>query len=135
MTALVCFVEGDLENVDGFSVADAFELAVELGGGIIGVAIFFFVVGFGLALFEGVVKVGLGEGLERDESETEDRCGGVETSVVRIGGLFSAVLEPLEEKYRSEEREKGEKERDEEQVEVHGHPFVLRLCRHGSARQ
>ena len=57
---LVWFSEGDFEGVDGLAVADAFELAVELGGGIVGVAVVFFVGGFGLALFDGVVKVGLG---------------------------------------------------------------------------
>jgi hypothetical protein len=34
-------------------------LAVELGCGIVGIAVFFFVVGFGLALLYGVVEVGL----------------------------------------------------------------------------
>lgn len=61
---LTAFTKGDFEGVYGFSVADAFELAVELGGGIVWVAVFFLIIGFGLALFEGVVEVGLGEGLE-----------------------------------------------------------------------
>jgi hypothetical protein len=108
-------------------------LAVELGCGVVRVAIFFFVVGFGLALFDGVMKVGLGEGLERDEGEAEGGCGGIEAAVIRIGGLFSAVLEALEEKYRSEEREKGEKERDKEQIEVQwASPLWLAVARGGS---
>ena len=49
------FTKGDFKGVYGFSVSDAFELAVELGGGVVRVAVFFFVGGFGLALFEGVV--------------------------------------------------------------------------------
>jgi hypothetical protein len=122
--SLVWFVEGDLEGIDGFSVADAFELAVELGCGVVRVAIFFFVVGFGLALFDGVVKVRLGEGLERDEGEAEGGRGGMEAAVIRIGGFFSAVLEALEKKYDGEEGEKGEEGPEKEQVEVHGRPFV-----------
>jgi len=58
------FADGDFEGVYGLAVADAFELAVELGERVVGIAILFFVSGFGLALFEGVVEVGLGEGLE-----------------------------------------------------------------------
>jgi hypothetical protein len=53
--ALVSFAEGDFEGVYGFSVADAFELAIELSGWVVRVAVFFFVGGFGLALLEGVV--------------------------------------------------------------------------------
>jgi hypothetical protein len=57
-------VERHLEGADIFSVANAFELAVELGCWIVGVAIFFSVFVFGLALFEGVVEIRLGESLE-----------------------------------------------------------------------
>jgi hypothetical protein len=46
------------------AISDAFELAIELGEGVVGVAAFFFVGGFGLALFQRVMEVGLGEGLE-----------------------------------------------------------------------
>jgi hypothetical protein len=70
--ALVSLAEEDFEGVwcvCALSVADAFELAAELGCGVVGVSVFFFVVGFGLALFDGVVEVGLGEGLEGDEGE------------------------------------------------------------------
>ena len=64
--------EGDFEGVWCFctlSVADAFELAVEPGCGVVGVSVFFFIRGFGLALLDGVVEVGLGQGLEGDEGE------------------------------------------------------------------
>jgi hypothetical protein len=53
-----------LQGVDIFPVSDAFELAVELGGRIVGVAVFFLVFVFGLSLFEGMVEIGLGESLE-----------------------------------------------------------------------
>ena len=61
---LVSFAERDFEGVYVFSVADAFELAIELGGGIVRVAIFVLVFGFGLALLESVVEIGLGERVE-----------------------------------------------------------------------
>src|ERR1700687_1059535 len=119
--ALISFAEGDFEGVYGLAVADAFELAVELGGG---VGVFFFVLGFGLALFDGVVKVGLGEGLERDEGEAEGGGGGREAAVIFIGGFFSAELEAPEEKYGGEEREKGEEGTANDEVDVHGSPLV-----------
>ena len=90
------------------AVADAFELAVELGGRVIRVAVFFFLGGFGLALLEGVVQVGLGDGLEGEQGEGEGRRGGVEAAMVRIDGFFSAVSEALKEENGGEEREKGE---------------------------
>jgi hypothetical protein len=95
-----------------------------LGGGVVGVAVFFFVVGFGLALFCGVVKVGLGEGLEREEGEAEGGCGGIEASVVRIGGFLAAVMEALEEENGGEEQEKGEEGAVDDEIEVHGRPFA-----------
>ena len=95
-----------------------------MGGGVVGIAVFFFFVGFGLALFCGVVEVGLGEGLEGEQGEGEGRGGGVEASVVRISGFFSSVLEALEEKYGGEEREKGEKGAVNDEVDVHGRPFA-----------
>jgi hypothetical protein len=94
-----------------------------LGGGVVGVAVFFFVVGFGLALFGGVVKVGLGEGLEREEDEAEGGRGGVEAPVIFVGGFFSAVLVALEKKYGGEEREKGEEGPVNDEVDVHGRPL------------
>ena len=100
-----------------------FELAVELGEGIVGVAIVFFVVGFGLALFDGVVEIGLGQGLEREEDEAEGGGSGVEAPVVFVDGLFSAVLEALEKKNDGEEREKGEKGLEKEEIEIHSCPF------------
>jgi hypothetical protein len=99
-------------------------LAVELGGGVVGVAVFFFVVGFGLASLYGVVKVGLGEGLEGEEDEAEGGCGGIEASVIRIGGFLSAVLDALEEKYGGEERKKSEKGCADDEVDVHGRPLA-----------
>ena len=104
---LVSFAERDFENVYVFSIADASELAIELGGGIVRVAIFVLVFGFGLALLESVVEIGLGERVERDESEAEGGRGGVKATVVRISGLFSPVSETLEKKYGGEERERG----------------------------
>ena len=53
--------ERDFEGVYILSVADAFELAIELGGGIVGVAIFVLIFGFGLPLLESGVEIGLGE--------------------------------------------------------------------------
>jgi hypothetical protein len=90
-----------------FSVADAFELTVELSGGIVGIARFVFSLGFDLALFEGVVKIGLGEGMEGEKGEAEGRRGRVEASIVRIGSFFSAVLETLEKENGSEDDERG----------------------------
>jgi hypothetical protein len=104
---LVSFAERDFEGVYFFSVADAFELAIKLGGGIDGVAIFVLIFGFGLALLESMVEIGLGERVERDESEAESGCGGIKPAMVRIGGFFSAVPKTLEKKYGGEERERG----------------------------
>jgi hypothetical protein len=84
-------------------VANAFELAVELGGRVVGIAVFFFVVRLGLTLFERVMEVRLGEGLEGEQGEGERGCGRVEASVVRIDGFFSSPSETLEEKYGGEE--------------------------------
>jgi hypothetical protein len=102
--ALAAFAKWDFEGVYGLAVADAFELAVELGGRIVWVAVFFFVGGFGLALFESVVEVWLGDGLEGEQGEGEGGCGGVEALMVFVGGFFSAVLEALEEENGGEER-------------------------------
>jgi hypothetical protein len=54
-----------------------------------------------------VVEIGLGERVERDESEAEGCCGRVKAPVVWIGGFFSAVPDALEKKYGGEERERG----------------------------
>jgi hypothetical protein len=99
-------------------------LAVELGGGVVGIAVFLFVVGFGLALLYGVVEIGLGESMEGEQGEGEGGGGGVEASVVFVGGFLSAVLEALEEENGGEEREKGEKGAVNDEVEVHGRPFA-----------
>ena len=117
------------------AVSYTFELAIEMDGGIVWIAIFVFVGGFGLALFEGVVKVGLGEGLEGEQGKGEGSGGWVEATVVWVGGLFSSPSEALEEKYGGKEREKGEEESVNDQVEVHGRPLVVVDRRRGSARQ
>jgi hypothetical protein len=122
---LVSFADGDFEGVYGLTVADAFELAVELGGGVGGVAVFFFVVGFGLALLYGVVEVGLGQGLEGEEDEAEGGRRGVEAPVIRVGAFLSTVLGPLEEENGGEEREKGEKGAVNDEVDVHGRPLAV----------
>jgi hypothetical protein len=56
-----------LEIVYRLTVADTFELAAKLRGGVVGIAVFVLVFGFGLALFEGVIQIGLGQRLECDE--------------------------------------------------------------------
>src|SRR5260370_42459849 len=91
-SGLVAFAEGDFESVYRLSVANALELVAELGGGVVGIAVFLFVAGFGLALFYVVVEIGLGEGLEGEQGKGEGGGGGVEASVVFVGSLFSAVL-------------------------------------------
>jgi hypothetical protein len=107
------------------SIANAFELAVEPGCGVVGVPVFFFVSGFGLALFDGVVEVGLGHGLEGEEDEAESGGGGVKAAVIRVGGFLSAVLGALKEKYGGEEREKGEKGPVNDEIDVHDVPLRL----------
>ena len=99
-------------------------MAIELGSGVARVAVFVLILGFGLALFEGMVEVGLGDGLEGEQGEGEGGCRRVEASVVRIGGFFSSPSEALEEKYGGKEREKGEEESAHDEVEVHGRPLV-----------
>jgi len=107
LEGLAGFAERDFEDLYLLSIADAFELAIELGGRIVGVAIFVLIFGFGLALLESVVEIGLGEGVQREEREAEGCCGGVKAPVVWISGFFSAVPEALEKKYGGEERERG----------------------------
>jgi hypothetical protein len=130
--------EGDFKGAYPFcvfSVADAFELAAELGGRVVGIAIFVFVGAFGLALLEGVVEVGLGEGLEREQDEAEGGCGGIEAMALLVRITFSTPSEALEEKYGGEEHEKGEKGPADDEVGIHGRPFVAVERRRGSARQ
>lgn len=93
----------DFEYVYVFSITDAFELTVELDGRIVWVALIVVFGRFGLALFEGVVEIGLGDGLEGEQGESEGGCGGVEASVVWIGGFFSSPSEALEKEYGGEE--------------------------------
>jgi hypothetical protein len=112
------------ESVDGLVVADAFELVGQLGAGVVGVAVFFFVIGYGLALLDGVVKVGLGEGLEGDESEAEGGCRGVEAPVVFVSGFLSAKSGSLEEDYDDKECEKGGKSPLKDEIDIHDVPFA-----------
>jgi hypothetical protein len=63
------------------SVADAVELAVELGGGIVWVALVVVFGRFGLTLFEGVDEIGLGDGLETEKRNAERGGGGVKAEV------------------------------------------------------
>jgi hypothetical protein len=105
-----------------------------LGGGVVWVSVFFFVVGYGLALLDGVVEVGLGEGLEGDESEAEGGCRGVEASVVFVGGFLSAKSGSLEENCDDEEREKGRESPLKDEIDVHGVPLRLVDRRRGSAQ-
>jgi len=95
-----------------------------LSGGVVRVAVFLFVGGFGLALLEGVVEIGLGDGLEGEQAEGEGGCGGIEASVVRVGGFFSSPSEALEEKCGGKEQEKGEEGPVNDEVDVHGRPLV-----------
>ena len=123
VSTLVSFAELDSKGVYFFSVADPFELAIELGGRIVGVTIFVLVFGFGLALLQSVVEVGLGERVERDESEAKSGCGGIKPAMVRIGGFFSAVPKTLEKKHGGEESERGQEGPLNDEVEVHGVPW------------
>ena len=79
---LTAFTKGDFEGVYGFSVADAFELAVELGGGIVWVALVVVFGRFGLTLFEDVDQIGLGDGLETEKRNAERGGGGVKAEVL-----------------------------------------------------
>jgi hypothetical protein len=81
---LAAFHKGDFEGVYGFSVADAFELAVELGGGIVWVALIVVFGRFGLTLFEGLDEIGLSDGLETEKRNAE-RGGGGASDVVGKG--------------------------------------------------
>jgi hypothetical protein len=106
------------------AVSDTFELAIEMDGGVVWIAIFVFVGGFGLALFEGVVKVRLGEGLEGEQGKGEGGGGWVEATVVWVSGFFLSPSEALEEKCGGEEQEKGQEGPVNDGVDVHGRPLV-----------
>ena len=70
----------------GFSVAGAFELAVELGGGIVWVALIVVFGRFSLTLFESVDEIGLGDGLETEKRNAERAGGGVKAEVLLRNG-------------------------------------------------
>jgi hypothetical protein len=120
----ISFAKKDFEGVDWLAVSDTFELAIEMDGGIVWIAIFVFVGGFGLALFEGVVKVGLGEGLEGEQGKGEGGGGWVEATVVWVGGLFSSPSEALEEKCGGKEQGKAHEGPVNDDVDVHGRPLM-----------
>ena len=79
---LTAFTKGDFEGVYGFSVGDAFELAFELGGGIVCVALVVVFGRFGLTLFEDVDQIGLGDGLETEKRNAERGGGGLKAEVL-----------------------------------------------------
>ena len=63
----------------GFSVAGAFELAVELGGGIVWVALIVVFGRFSLTLFESVDEIGLGDALVTEKRNAERAGGGAKS--------------------------------------------------------
>jgi hypothetical protein len=110
------------------------KLAGKLGCRVVRVAVFFFVIGYGLALLDGVVKVGLCEGLEGDEGEAKASRGRVEATIVFVRGFLSTKSGSLEEDYDEKEREKGEESPLNNEIEVHGVPLRMMGRRRGSAR-
>jgi hypothetical protein len=95
-----------------------------LGCRVIRVAVFFFVIGYGLALLDGVVEVGLCEGLEGDEGEAKGSCGWVEATIVFVSGFLSTKSGALEEDYDEKEREKGEESPLNDEIEIHDVPLA-----------
>ena len=133
---LAAFTKGDFEGVYGFSVADAFDLAVELGGGIVWVTLVIVFGRFGLTLFESVNEIGLGDGLETEKRNAERGCGGEKAEVLFPATLSVLVAQSLQQEHKSEERKNGEEGTEKEQIEVHGGPFVLAMDRRrGSTRR
>ena len=83
---LAALTKGDFEGVYGFSVAGAFELAVELGGGIVWVALIIVFGRFSLTLFESVDEIGLGDALVTEKRNAERAGGGVKAEVLLRNG-------------------------------------------------
>jgi hypothetical protein len=110
-------------------------LAVELGGGIVWVALVVVFGRFGFALFEGVDEIGLGDGLETEKRSAERGAGGVKAEVLFSATLSVFVARSLQQEHESEEGKNGQESAEKEQVEVHGRPFVVMDRRRGSARQ
>jgi hypothetical protein len=125
----------DFEGTYGFSVADAFELAVELGGEIVLVALVVLFGRFGLTLFESVDEIGLGDGLETEKRNAERGGGGVKAEMLFSATLSVFVVRSLQQEHKSEERKSGQESTEKEQFEVHGRPFVVMNRRRGSARR
>jgi hypothetical protein len=133
---LAAFTKGDFEGVYGFSVADAFDLAVELGGGIVWVTLVIVFGRFGLTLFESVNEIGLGDGLETEKRNAERGGGGVKAEVLFPAMLSVFIAHSLQQEHKSEEGKNGQESTDKEQVEVHWRPFCLVIDRRrGSARR
>jgi len=95
-----------------------------LGCRVVRVSVLFFVIGYGLALLDGVVEVGLCEGLEGDEGEAKGGGGRVEAPVVFVGGSLSTKSGSLEEDYDEKEREKGEESPLKDEIDVHDVPLA-----------
>lgn len=105
-----------------------------MGCRVVRVSVLFFVIGYGLALLDGVVEVGLCEGLEGDEGEAKGSCGWVEATIVFVSGFLSTKSGALEEDYDEKEREKGEESPLNDEIEIHDVPLRLVDRRRGSAR-
>jgi hypothetical protein len=106
---LAAFTKGDFEGVYGFSVAYAFELADELGGGIVLVALVVFFGRFGLTLFENVGEIGLGHDLDTEKRNAQRGSGGVKAEVFSSATLSVFVAHSLQQEHKSEERKTGQK--------------------------
>jgi hypothetical protein len=106
-----------------FSVPDPPELGVELGGGVVGVAVIVVFGGFVQLFQEDVSDVGLSKDLQRLQSVTEHSCGGKETEVALPFGAAAFIACPLDEKHEDEEGRKGREGPEEHEVEVHEDPF------------
>ena len=135
LSLLATFTKGDFEGVYGFSVADAFELAVELAGGIVWVALVVVFDRFGLTLFESVDEIGLGDGLETEKRNAERGGGGVKAEVPFPATFSVFVARSLQQEHKSEEGKNGQESIEKEQIEVHWRPFVMMDRRRGSARR
>ena len=132
---LAALTKGDFEGAYGFSVADAFELAVELGGGIVWVALVVVVGRFGLTLFESVDEIGLSDGLETENHNADRGGGGVKAEMLFSATLSVFIARSLQQEHKSEERKSGQESAEKQQFEVHGRPFVVMNHRRGSARR
>ena len=67
-------------------------MAVELGGGIVWVALVVVFGRFGLTLLEGVDEIGLGDGLEAEKRNAERGGGGVKAEVPFPATFFVGIV-------------------------------------------